>query len=110
VGLEWGPLRLVSTIEELLERIRVCSGSSVENREYGRRDQSRLPRGTPYPQKLVLTSPTSGGHSVCIVRSQTQATELFSTVESLQVKAPTASRSALEPTQLSMEWVPEALS
>jgi hypothetical protein len=29
-----------------------------------------------YPQKLALTSPTSGGRSVCIVRSRTQATEL----------------------------------
>jgi hypothetical protein len=28
-----------------------------------------------YPQKLVLTSPTSGGHSVDIVRSRTKATE-----------------------------------
>jgi hypothetical protein len=28
-----------------------------------------------YPQKLALTSPTSGGHSVGIVRSWTQATE-----------------------------------
>jgi hypothetical protein len=28
-----------------------------------------------YPQKLALTSPTSGGRSVDIVRSRTQATE-----------------------------------
>jgi hypothetical protein len=27
------------------------------------------------PQKLALTSPTSGGRSVCIVRSRTHATE-----------------------------------
>jgi hypothetical protein len=33
------------------------------------------PRGTLYPQKLALTSPTSGGRSVDIVRSRTQATE-----------------------------------
>jgi hypothetical protein len=45
VGLEWGPLSLVSTIEELLERKN--SGSGVENREYGRRDLSRWPRDTP---------------------------------------------------------------
>jgi hypothetical protein len=31
-----------------------------------------------YPQKLALTSPTSGGRSVGIVRSRTQATEFFS--------------------------------
>jgi hypothetical protein len=34
------------------------------------------PRGTLYPQKLTLTSPTSGGRPVGIVRSWTQATEL----------------------------------
>jgi hypothetical protein len=31
---------------------------------------------TLYPQKLALTSPTSGGSSVDIVRSRTKATEL----------------------------------
>jgi hypothetical protein len=40
-----------------------------------RRDLSRWPRGTFYPQKLELTSPTSGGRSVGKVRSRTQATE-----------------------------------
>jgi hypothetical protein len=35
VGLERGPLSLVSTIEELLERKH--SGSSLENRDYGHR-------------------------------------------------------------------------
>jgi hypothetical protein len=38
VGLERGPLSLVSTIEELLERSSSCSG--LEIREYGRRDPS----------------------------------------------------------------------
>jgi hypothetical protein len=47
VGLERGPLNLVSTIEELLER--KSSGSGLEKREYGRRDPSRCPRGTLYP-------------------------------------------------------------
>jgi hypothetical protein len=73
VGLERGPLSLVSTTEELLGRN--SSGSGVENREYGRRDSPRWPRDTLYLQKLVLTWPTSGGRSVGIVRSQTQATE-----------------------------------
>jgi hypothetical protein len=73
VGLERGPLSLVSTTEELLER--KSSGSGLENREYGRRDPSRWPRGTPYPQKLTLTSPTSGCRSVGIVRSRTQTKE-----------------------------------
>jgi hypothetical protein len=39
VGLEWGPLSLVSTIEELLEI--KSSGSGLEIREYGPRDPSR---------------------------------------------------------------------
>jgi hypothetical protein len=36
VGLERGPHSLVIAIEELLER--KSSGSSLENRDYGRRD------------------------------------------------------------------------
>jgi hypothetical protein len=55
VGLERGPLGLVSTTEELLGRN--SSGSGLESREHGRRDPSRLPRGTLYPQKLALTYP-----------------------------------------------------
>jgi hypothetical protein len=39
----------------------------------------RADQATPlHPQKLALTSPTSGGSSVGIVRSWTKATELFS--------------------------------
>jgi hypothetical protein len=67
VGLERDPLSLVSTTEELLGRN--SSGSGLESREYGRREPSRLPRGTLYPQKLALTSPRSGGRSIGIVRS-----------------------------------------
>jgi hypothetical protein len=62
------------TIEELLER--KSSGSGLENRQYGRRRPLRWPRGNLYPQKLALTSPTSGGRTAGIVRSRTQATEL----------------------------------
>jgi hypothetical protein len=68
VGLERVPLSLVSTIEFLLGR--KSSGSGLESREYGRRDPSRWPRYTLNPQKLALTSPTSGGRSVFIVRSR----------------------------------------
>jgi hypothetical protein len=75
VGLERGPLSFVSTIEELLQR--KSSSSSLECREYGRRDPSRWTRGTLYPQKLALTSPTSGVRSVGIVCSQTEATVFF---------------------------------
>jgi hypothetical protein len=37
VGLEWGSLSLMSTIEKLLEK---SSGSGLETREYGHRDPS----------------------------------------------------------------------
>jgi hypothetical protein len=40
VGLERGPLRLVSTTEELLER--KISGSGLENRDYGLRGSAAL--------------------------------------------------------------------
>jgi hypothetical protein len=39
VGLERGPLSLVSTTDELLDR--KVAGSCLENREYGSRDPSR---------------------------------------------------------------------
>jgi hypothetical protein len=74
LGLERGPLSLVSTIEELLGR----KGSScgVENRDYGRRGSAALTTRQPsIRKKLALTSVISGGRSVCIVRSRTNATE-----------------------------------
>jgi hypothetical protein len=67
VGLERGPLSFVSTTEELLER--KGSGSGLEIRDHGRGDPLRWPCDTLYPQTLALTSPTSGGLSVGIVRS-----------------------------------------
>jgi hypothetical protein len=73
VGLERVPLSLVSTIEELLGRKN--SGFGLENREYGRRDPSRLPRCTLYRQYLALTSPTSGGLSDGVVHLRTLTTE-----------------------------------
>jgi hypothetical protein len=73
VGVVRGPLRLVSTTEVLLGRN--GSGSGLENREYGPGDPLRWPRDTLYPQKLALTSPTSGGRSVGIFRLRTEATE-----------------------------------
>jgi hypothetical protein len=60
----------MSRTEQLLER--KSSGSGLENRDYGCRDHSRWPRDTLYPQKLALTSPTSGGCSVSIVHSRTE--------------------------------------
>jgi hypothetical protein len=85
VGLERGPLSLVSAIEELLER--KSSGSGLENRECGRRDPSRWSRDTLYPQKVAPSSPTSGGRSVGIVRSRTQATEFSFSFFSEKVQA-----------------------
>jgi hypothetical protein len=70
VGLERGPLSLVRIIEELLEWKSNSSGQ--ENRINDRGDLSRWPRDTLYPQKLELTSPTSGGRSVGIVRLPTK--------------------------------------
>jgi hypothetical protein len=76
VGLVRGPLSLVSTTQEQLER--KSSGCGLEIWNYGRRDPPRWPRDTPlYPQKLALTLPTNGGRSDGIVRSRTQATELL---------------------------------
>jgi hypothetical protein len=69
VGLERGPLSLVSTIQEPL--------SGLDNREYGRRDPSCRPRGNLYLQKLALTSPTSWSRSVGIVRSPSHFTLLI---------------------------------
>jgi hypothetical protein len=73
VGLERGPFSLVSTTEKLPER--KLSGSDLEIREYGRRNPSRWPRSSLYPQKLQLISPTSGDRSVGIVRLRTETTE-----------------------------------
>jgi hypothetical protein len=65
VGLERGPLSLISTLEELLERKRSFSG--LENLDTA--------VGIRHGDRVALTSPISGGHSVGTVRSRTQATE-----------------------------------
>jgi hypothetical protein len=72
VGLERGPPSLVSTIEELLER--KSSGCGLENRDYGPRGFAALTMRHPSIRKRwQLTSTTSGGRSVGIVRSRTKA-------------------------------------
>jgi hypothetical protein len=83
VGLERGPLSLVSTIEEQLGRN--SSGLGLENREYGHGDPLRWPRDTLYRQKLALTSPTSGGRSVDIFRLRAKATEYFNDTNSKKI-------------------------
>jgi hypothetical protein len=50
VGLEWGPLSLVSTIEELHER--KSTGSGIESRDYSRRDPPRLLRDAALTAKV----------------------------------------------------------
>jgi hypothetical protein len=66
VGLERGPLSLVSTTEELLGR--KSNRAGLESEITAVRDPPRLLHDPPYAQKLALTSPTSGG--------RTKATEL----------------------------------
>jgi hypothetical protein len=77
VGLERGPLSCEYNwggIWKKMYRLR------FRRREYGRRDPSRWPCGTFCPQKLALTSLTSGGRLVGIVRSRIQATEFLSLI------------------------------
>jgi hypothetical protein len=50
VGLEWGPLSLVSIMEELLEW--KSSGSGLEKRDYGHRDLPRWPHNTLLSAKV----------------------------------------------------------
>jgi hypothetical protein len=77
MGLKRGPLILVRITEELLERKSSGSGSR-KSRLTAVGDPLRSPRHTLYPQKLALTSPTSGGRSVGIVRLRAKATVFFS--------------------------------
>jgi hypothetical protein len=72
VGLERGPLSLVSTIEELLGR--KSSGSGLENREHSRRDPSRSTTWHPLSAKVGTNFADNRGRSVGILRSRTQAT------------------------------------
>jgi hypothetical protein len=66
---------VVNLNEDLCASVLVKSG--LENRDYGRKGSAD--HATPlYPQKLALTSPTSGDRSIGIVRSRTEATELVS--------------------------------
>jgi hypothetical protein len=75
VGLERGPLSLVSTTEELLGR--KSSGSGLESREYGRRDSSRWPRGTFYPKNVSTNFADKRRSLGRVVHLRTKATEFF---------------------------------
>jgi hypothetical protein len=67
----------VSTNEELLGK-RVAA--PAKKTEITAVEIRRADHDTHYPQKLVLISPASGGHSVGTVRSRTKATELLVTL------------------------------
>jgi hypothetical protein len=74
VDREWGLLCIMSPIEELHGRKSSGSGLEIEITAVG---ICRADHATPSICKtLALTSPTSGCHSVDIVRSWTKATEL----------------------------------
>jgi hypothetical protein len=75
VGLERGPLSLVSTIEELLERKR--SGFGLESREYGRRNPSQT-TWRPLSAKVGTNFTDRRRSHGRYVRSRIQATELVS--------------------------------
>jgi hypothetical protein len=63
----------MSTTEELLDRKVAAPVYKTENTTVGIRHADHV--ATLYPQKLAITSPTSGGRSVAIVRSRTQTME-----------------------------------
>jgi hypothetical protein len=73
VGLEWDPLSLVSTTEELLDRKVAAPVYKIENTAVGIRHADHV--ASSIRKKLAITSPTSGDRSVGIVRSRTQTME-----------------------------------
>jgi hypothetical protein len=75
VGVERGPLSVVSTTEELLDRKVAAPVYKTEKTAVGIRHADYV--GPLYPQKLALTSPISCCRSVGIMRSRTEATEFF---------------------------------
>jgi hypothetical protein len=73
VFLERCPLSLVSTTEELIDRKVAAPVYETENTAVG-----IVTLTTWHPlsaKKLAITSPTSGGRSVGVVRSRTQTME-----------------------------------
>jgi hypothetical protein len=66
---------VTGSIEELLEQ--KSSGSRSRKQRLTAVGTRCADHVTPLLQRLALTSPTSGGRSVGIVRSRTKATELL---------------------------------
>jgi hypothetical protein len=73
MGLERGPLSLVSTSEEVLDRKVAAPVLKTENTAVGIRHADHV--ALSIRKKLAITSQTSGGRSVGIVRSRTQTME-----------------------------------
>jgi hypothetical protein len=75
VGQERGPPSLVSTSEELLDRKVAAPVYKTENTAVGIHHADHV--ATSISKKLAITSLTSDGRSVGIVRSRTQTMEVF---------------------------------
>jgi hypothetical protein len=75
MGLERGPLSLLSATGELLGSN--SSDSSLESREYGLGIRHADHVAPSIRKKLALTSLTCGGRLVGIVRLRTEAVEFF---------------------------------
>jgi hypothetical protein len=73
VGLERGSLSLVGTTEELLDRKVAVPVYKIENTAVGIRHADHV--AASIRKKLAITSPTSGGRPVGIVRSRTHTME-----------------------------------
>jgi hypothetical protein len=73
VGLELGPLSLVSTVEELLGRN--SSGSGLESQEYGCGDPLCSPRDTPLSSNVGTNFADKRSLWLGIVHLRTEATE-----------------------------------
>jgi hypothetical protein len=93
VGLERGPLNLVSITEEILEW--KSSGSGYRKPRLTAEGIRCADHATP--QKLTLTSPRSGGRSVGVVRLRTKATEsVYSDINMDEIRKITKSSGPLE--------------
>jgi hypothetical protein len=69
-------LQIKWVIRSKAAEVVVCVHCILGLLECGRRNPSLWPRGTLYPQKLALTSPTSGGSSIGIVLKATTAASI----------------------------------